>query len=57
MIGYAPLDFDEPPPPPVPQARVPRPTTLPHPTLSLEECNYILFAFIAGVVLLSFVKK
>ena len=56
MISYYPLEDDVPPPPNVP---VPVPVT---PSNSLSklfdgettECNYLVFAFIMGVLLLAF---
>ena len=57
MIAYYPLEYDEPPKPPPP------PPTIPvQPTSSLSkifdgettECNYLVFAFIIGVLFLAF---
>ena len=57
MIAYYPLEDDVPPPPNVP---VPVPVTIETPQNSLSkffdgettECNYLVFAFIIGVLLL-----
>ena len=59
MIAYYPLEDDVPPPPNVP---VPVPVTIETPQNSLSkffdgettECNYLVFAFIMGVLLLAF---
>ena len=59
MIAYYPLEDDVPPPPSVP---VPVPVTIVTPQNSLSklfdgettECNYLVFAFIMGVLFLAF---
>ena len=57
MISYYLLEDDVPPPPNVP---VPVPVPVPENSLSklfngeTTECNYLVFAFIMGVLLLAF---
>lgn len=48
MIGYCPIEFDEPPAPPE-KRRVVEPTVVEDTT----ECNYVVMFFIVGVIALA----
>lgn len=51
MIGYCPIEFDEPPPPPV-NPVVKRQVVVEEP-LATTECNYLVMFFIVGVIALA----
>jgi hypothetical protein len=50
MIGYCPIEFDEPPPPVNPPVK--RKIVVEEP-LATTECNYVVMFFIVGVMALA----
>lgn len=52
MIGYCPIEFDEPPPPPV-NPVVKRKVVVNQTPDTNTECNYVVMFFIVGVIALA----